>query len=170
MKTKVLGFLVIGFFLSTAAQATSMVRTLSAQLGQMQLDNGHQYLARATHADIRLNFFEQTARLRVFIPQYCPPHRACPAVVPAPLELHAPIVSRYTEQNCKSVYYIAEVRPFNPNAEIQRITVIDNTKNRCPHTIALPETEVQYETVTPAQDPRLNPTASTSRFYGEALN
>jgi hypothetical protein len=160
--------LILGsLILSGAANATSLQRTSFARLTPQVISDGHVSLQRAQYAEVLVKHFDQTVRLTVFVaPNSCPPGHACAAVMPAPRVIELPIQERY-ENACGSYVYNAELVNPPVGGEIERLTVVDNTGNRCPATIALPETEVSYET-TAAYPGYQGPYFST--FTGERLH
>lgn len=128
------------------ANATSPMHIDYAALDRMTIDANHTQLVGAIDADVRVNHSLQKITLRVTVPSKCPADHACVAVVPPPVVIELDIFRQF-EDSCGSYHYEAlSPRPVAPGSVVESLEVTDNTNNRCLTYVALPATEVRYET------------------------
>ena len=118
----------------------------TAQLTRWQLDKRlSKTLGLLTGGHLELNQTDKTATLVMDRQSNCPPEALCIALIPAPFTIKLSIVEEYSD-DCNSHYVIAEEDRRLVDGALERLTIVDNTKNTCAQVIPLPETAVTYET------------------------
>lgn len=157
------------FFLAglSALAETGADRILISQLTPKFIDIAvHAELQGGSSFRVLVNETRETVTLHYLRPYTCKEGHACPAVM-LNETVGVPLVDVFTNK-CGSRFFEAmeDLRPADGN--LTKITVIDNTDNRCPHFVALPETEVIYETTTSGFSPE-GPISGRSTFTGTAL-
>lgn len=112
-------------------------------LTHITLDRGPLSSGRPEGGNIIINLTKRQIALHINLGFHCPPGRMCAQVMPAPIDVELPIVSQ-TADTCGTRAYVAvrDERPVDGVKEL--IRVVDNSHNRCPHTVMMPATEVTY--------------------------
>jgi len=119
---------------------------LDSEITRSYLDP-QQNLGRVTGGSIQVDRRERQLRLVLQRAFYCPPRALCAMVMPAPYIVELQIVSQSTDR-CGSVHYEAQVDRRPMDGDLQRLQVVDNTRNRCPHFVALAPVQATYTTIT----------------------
>ena len=125
----------------------------SSMIEKMELDKDVYFYNKYIHeGQIRVNDATSTVTLELIQPRpRCPketPFCVLPAVMPMPITIELPIISRQAD-GCGSEIIEAELDRRPVDGLLERIVVVDNTLNRCMHLIPLPAVEAEYSTVNP---------------------
>lgn len=131
---------------SVVAQAAELENgrlhtTYQAQLTRFELDPAVTS-GRAQSGSVEVNMLLKEATLNLQLGFYCPRGRVCAQVMPAPISVTLPILSRGSD-TCGTMIVIAKRRT---PAGLEQLEIRDNTKNVCPHFAQLADTEVIYTT------------------------
>ncbi len=153
--------------LSSNAQAAENF-VYKAELKRFQIDEhalfGHKALS---GGEALVDLKKNQVRVTLYRKWSCPPGALCTMVMPPPVILDLPIYSR-SKDKCNTGIVKARTREAIPGGIVEHLEVRDNSRNSCPHFVALSPTEVIY-TTSQALPPRTAGAKTRSVFEGERL-
>jgi hypothetical protein len=144
MKTSISAFILVLIMAMFASVPRSLAMELKdvrfrstwhAELTRFNLDE-KLAAARVQAGQIEIDEMINEATLSLIPAFYCPPGRFCAQVVPMPITISLPIVSKVKDE-CGSKIIVAR----NGNEELM---IRDNAKNKCAQTSPTANTEVVY--------------------------
>jgi hypothetical protein len=142
-------------------------RPIAAELTTWQLDPSVGSDDHVLSASIKIDRMKGEATLFIARGMNCPPNRMCPMMMPAPVIVTLPVVAT-RQDSCGTWIWTAkqDLRPVD--GALAQLVIKDNTRNHCPHFVALASTEVRYST---AFYDRINgrEVKSQSYLYGARL-
>ena len=100
-----------------------------------------------SYANVAVDFGAQQITLTLQARFHCPPGMMCAQVMPAPIEIHLPLVDVRTG-SCGQRIYTAKVDHRPVDGAMKMIRVVDNTSFICKSLIAVSPTVVTYSTET----------------------
>lgn len=134
--------------LATQADARSIMPPrpieLVSFLSEFNTDPELHYAGQVESGDVVVDETNNQIRLMLHIAFHCPPGLFCAQVMPAPIMVTLPITHE-SVNSCGSRIYGASHDDRPVDGIYESLTVIDNTKNECPHLVALPATEVIHD-------------------------
>lgn len=139
-----------------------------AELTRFQIDDGlHFDESDVTGGEVVVDLKANKVRVTLFRKSNCPQNAMCIAMLPGPYIVELPILAK-TKDNCGTGIVQARTPEAIPGGLIQQLEVRDNSRNKCPHFVALSPTEVIYET-SRVVVPSSNNAHTYSKFEGERL-
>jgi hypothetical protein len=124
----------------------SSPRRLNAAITRVvHIDEHLSHIQRVNGGQITLDLTARQATLTLYQPYFCPVDAICIAMMPAPVKIDLPLISKRRD-SCGIVVYTAlrDARPVDGILEVLEIS--DNTRNTCPTFVQLAPTDVSYRT------------------------
>lgn len=118
---------------------------LRAYLDTFNIAPEHQFLANTAMAVVIINQSQQKIRASFQAQMPCPPNTSCIQALQEIASKEVPL-DVVTSDHCGSKIYRGRVDQRPVDGALTVLTVTDNTANHCPHMVALPATELVYET------------------------